>query len=120
MDGDITTLIEIAFKHFLYTLGINLLFDKLIENFPSSKYDFVVILFDDIQIGDTIISVDKYDENPVFVYGGTVSKINDTDRSILYKTPLVCSEAIGKWTEVQVVLTFSDDCYEFVKRIQIH
>ena len=74
MDGDITTLINTLLKHFLYTIGINILFDKLIENFPSSKYHFVVIEFDDIQIGDTIIAVDKYDENPVCVYGGTVSK----------------------------------------------
>lgn len=116
------TLINVVLKHFLYTIGINILFDKLIENFPSSKYDFINIDFDDIQVGDTILAVDKYDDNPSCVYGGTVSEINGDNRSILFKKPLKCSVFDNKWTEItsDLVPVFSDRYYGFVKRVKRH
>jgi len=90
------TFINVVLKHFLYTLGINILFDKLIENFPSTKYDFIHIDFDDIQVGDTIVAVDKYDDNPSCVYGGTVSEVKVDNRTIVFKKLLTCNVVSNK------------------------
>ena len=53
------TVINVVLKHFFYTIGINILFDKLIENFPSGKYEYVDIDLDDIQLGDPTLACDR-------------------------------------------------------------
>lgn len=112
------TVINVVLKHFFYTICINILFDKLIENFPSGKYEYVDIDLDDIQIGDTILAFDIYKDDPNFLYGGTVCKVDYDNRSISYETAMKYDVVGNKWIEMQVIPVFNEIYYGFLKRIK--
>lgn len=112
------TVINVVLKHFFYTIGINILFDKLIENFPSGKYEYVDIDLDDIQIGDTILAFDIYKDDPNFLYGGTVCKVDYNNRSISYENAMKYDVSGNKLIEMQVIPVFTETYYGFLKRIK--
>lgn len=92
------------------------MFDKLIETFPIGIYEYVDIDLDDIQIGDTILSYDKYKDDPNFLYGGTVCKVDY--RSISYENAMKYDVLGNKWIELQVIPVFNETYYAFLKRVK--
>lgn len=110
-------MIKTALKHFIYNIAIESFFDKLIENFPPNRYDLEHIYFDDIMIGDTIVSICKQYQDTLYI--GVVKSINHSNYSIYYDITYVGDAISMQWKKAEVTPVFSEAYYFFMKRITI-